>query len=73
MFLSAVTDINYIILGTPFFEKYIQNNIIQDFTMNFKHSVKDQPIIASFTTLFEKEFPFLFSYLSFNFKKGDIY
>ena len=31
--------------------------------MNFKQSFKDQPIIASFTTLIEKEFslPFIFT------------
>ena len=55
---SAVADIENYILRTPFFEKYIQNINIQDFTMNFKHFFNDQPTIASLTALFETNFPF---------------
>ena len=60
----AVADIKYNILGTPFFEKYVQKINNQDFTMNFKHSSIDQPANASFTTLVEKIFPFF----SFNYQ-----
>ena len=33
----AVAGKKYNILGTPFFEEYIQNIKIQDFTLQFKH------------------------------------
>ena len=33
----AVADIKCNILGTPFFEEYIQNINVQDFTLQFKH------------------------------------
>ena len=33
----AVADIKYNTLGTPFFEEYIQNKNIQDFTLQFKN------------------------------------
>ena len=57
----AVVDINYAILGVLFFDKYKQFIKILNFTMNFKHSFKDQPTTASFTTPIET-FPFLFCY-----------
>ena len=50
----AVADVKNNILGSPFFEKYIQIDNIQDFTMHFKHLFVDQPTIASFTTVIEK-------------------
>ena len=34
---SAVADKKYNILGTPFFEEFLQNTIIQDFTFQLKH------------------------------------
>ena len=49
---SAVVDIEKDILGTPFFDKNLQN--IQNFTMIFRHSFSDQTIIASSSTLIEK-------------------
>ena len=51
MVFFAVFDIKYSILGTPFFEKNKQNFKVQDFTINFQHSVKDQLTIACFITL----------------------
>ena len=33
----AVADVKYIILETPFFEKFIQTINIQDFTLHFKY------------------------------------
>ena len=47
---------------TPFSERHMQNFNIQDSTMNFKHSFKDQPKTVSFTTLIEKIFIF-FSFI----------
>ena len=64
-----VFDINYFILGTPPFEKFIKNINIQDSTMNFKHSSFDQTIKASFTTLIEKEL----SFFSFLYQKANVY
>ena len=49
-------------LGRPFFKNYTWNFIFQDFTMNLKHSLKDQSTTASFTTLIEKIFLF-FSFI----------
>ena len=46
----AVADIKYNILGTPFFEEYIQNINIQDFTIQFKEQPKDQRNTAKFYT-----------------------
>ena len=54
----AKADEKFIILGTSFFNKDVQNVTIHDFTMNFEISFKDQTIIDSFTTLIEKNFPF---------------
>ena len=58
----AVADIKYNILGTPFFEEFIQNLNIQDLTLQFKHHSKCQPSITKFTSLLSKDYPF-FSYL----------
>ena len=57
----AVADIKYNILGTPFFEEYIQNVIIQDFTLQFTHQSKDQPNTTKFFSLLSKDS----SYFSF--------
>ena len=54
--LLAVADIKYNILGTAFVDVYIQNIIIQDFTLQFKHHSKDQPNIAKFTSAFKRLF-----------------
>ena len=58
----AVADINYNILGTPFFEDNIQNINIQDFTLEFKYQSKTHPSYAKFTTLLSKDYPY-FSYI----------
>ena len=58
----AVADIIYNILGTPFFEDYIQNINIQDFTLEFKYQSKTHPNYAKFTTLLSKDNPY-FSYI----------
>ena len=56
---SAVADIKYNILGTPFFEDNIQNINIQDFTLEFKYQSKTHPNYAKFTTLLSKDYPYL--------------
>ena len=38
--LFAVANIKYNFFGTPFFEKYMQNIDIKDFTLQFKHQSK---------------------------------
>ena len=53
----AVADIKYNILGTPFFEEYIQNINIQDFTLQFKHQSKVYPNYTKFTSLLSKDYP----------------
>ena len=58
----AVADIKYNNVGTPFFEENIQNKIIQDFTIQFKHHSKVHPNYTKFTSLLSKEYPF-FSYI----------
>ena len=47
----AVTDIKYNILGSSFFDEYIQNINIQDFLLKFKYQCKDQPNTTKFTSL----------------------
>ena len=59
----VVAGINYIILGAPFFDKYVQNINIKGYTINFKYSFKDQPTIAFYTRSIEKDFAF-FSFFS---------
>ena len=59
---SAVADIKYNILGTPFFEDKIQNINIQDFTLEFKYQSKTHPNYAKFTTLLSEDYP-CFSYI----------
>ena len=49
----------YDIKSIPFFERYIQNISIPDFFMHFKRSFNDQPTIALFTTLIEKNLTFI--------------
>ena len=58
----AVADIEYNILGTPFFEDSIQNINIQDFTLEFKYQAKIHPNYTKFTTLLSKDNPY-FSYI----------
>ena len=53
----AVADIKYIILGTPFFEEYIQNIFIQDISLQFKHQSKDQPKTTKLTYLLSNDYP----------------
>ena len=42
----AVADIKCNILGTPFFEDYLQNKNIKDFTLQFKYQSKTHPKYA---------------------------
>ena len=58
----AVADIKYNILGTPFFEKNIQNINIQEFTLQFKHHSRVYPNYTKFTSLLSKDYPY-FSYI----------
>ena len=58
----ALAYIKYNILGTPFFEEYIQNIKIQDFTIQFKYQSKNQPNTIILTSLFSKDYPY-FSYI----------
>ena len=58
----AVADIKYNILGTPFFEEYIQKLKIQDFTLQFKHQSTQHPNLTKFTSLLSKDYPY-FSYI----------
>ena len=67
----AVADIEYNILGTPFFEDNIQNINIQDFTLEFKYQSKIHPNYAKFTTLLSKDYPH-FSYIYRNSSKTQI-
>ena len=58
MIPSAVTGIKHKLLRTMILEEYFQIFNIQEYTLNFKHSFSDQPTVASFTRLIEKNFPF---------------
>ena len=58
----AVADIEYNILGTPFFQEYIQNINIQDFTLQFKYQSNDQSNTTKITSLLSKDYPY-FSYI----------
>ena len=58
----VVADIEYNIIGTPFFEEFIQNINIQDFEVQFKHQSKDEPNITKFTSPLSKDYP-NFSYI----------
>ena len=60
--LFAVADIKYNILGTPFFEEYIQNINIQDSTLQYKSQSKNHLNLAKFTTLLSTDYPY-FSYI----------
>ena len=39
----AVADLKYNVLGSPFFQEYIQSINIEDFTLQFNHHSKDLP------------------------------
>ena len=54
----AVADGQYKILGTPFFEENIQNRIIQDFTLQFKHQSTVYPNYTKVTSLLFKDYPY---------------
>ena len=58
----AIADIKYNILGAPFFEDYLQNMNIQDFTLQFKHQSTVHPNYTKFTSLLSKDYPY-FSYI----------
>ena len=55
----AVADIKYNILGTPFFEKNIQSIDIQNLTMQFTQAHQTCPNNTKFTTITEKDYPFV--------------
>ena len=69
MITFVVTENNFNILRTPFFEKYKQNISIQDFTLIFRQSFNYQPTFVTFTTLIEKNFPFSSFFYQINSKK----
>ena len=69
----AVADIIYDFLEILFFEKFSQKINIQDFTVIFNYFSKDQPAIASFTTLIEKNFPSFSIFSPVHFKKPILY
>ena len=54
----AVADIEYNLIGTPFFNRNTQKNQFQVFSRNFKYSFNGQPTTACLTTLIEKNLPF---------------
>ena len=54
----VVADIRYNAIWTRIFEKKIQKIKIQDFSMNFKNAIKDQPIIAPPPPFLKRNFPF---------------
>ena len=56
----AVADIKHNILGKPFFEEYIQNINIQDFTLQYKHQL--YPNYTKITSHLSKDHPY-FSYI----------
>ena len=56
--LFAVADIKYDIVATTFFEEYIQNINIQDFTLQFKHQSTVHPNYTKFTSLLSKDYPY---------------
>ena len=58
----AEADIKFNILGTPFFEKFIQNINIQEFTLQFKCQTTVFPDYTKFTSLLSKDYPY-FSYI----------
>ena len=64
--LFAVGDIKYNILGTPFFEEYIQNIDLQDFTLQYKHQSTQHPNLTKFTSILSKDYP----YFSYNYRNN---
>ena len=54
----AVADIKYSILGTPFFEEYIQNINILDFLLQFKHQSAVHPHYTNSTSVLSKNYPY---------------
>ena len=54
----AEADIKYNILGTPFFEAYLQNINIQDFTVQLKHQSTVHPIYTKYRSLSSKDYPY---------------
>ena len=58
----AVADIKYNFLDTPFFEEYIQNINIQDFTLQFKYQSTVHANYTKVSSLLSKDYPD-FSYL----------
>ena len=66
---SVVADIEFVFIGTSFFQEKFKIFTIQDFNLSFKHSFKDQSTTGSFTTLKEKIFPCFFVNYQINLKK----
>ena len=67
----GVVDDKHKVLGTPFFENFRQNNNNQDFTMNFKQLLNDQPQLLFLPDFLF--FSFLFIYLPNKFRKANIF
>ena len=58
----AVADMKNNILRTPFFEEFIQNINIEEFTLHIKHQSKVCPNYTKITSLSFKDYPH-FSYI----------
>ena len=69
MILFALADNEKNSFGTPFFGKYTQKVISQDFIMNCKRSDNDQPAFGFFTALIENHFTFFSFKYQINAKK----
>ena len=54
----AVADMKYNFLGTLFFEENIQNLIIQDITLQFKHQSTVHPNNTNFTSVLSNDYPY---------------
>ena len=60
--ILAVADIKYNFPNTPFFEEYIHNFNIQDFTLQFKHHSKVHSNHTKYLSVLSEDYPY-FSYI----------
>ena len=58
----AVANIKYNILGTPFFQKNIQNEDFQQNIMTYKEHHPNLPTKTHFSTFTEKDYPYIHLY-----------
>ena len=69
--LLAVADIKYNFPNTPFFEEYIHNFNIQDFTLQFEHHSKVHPNHTKITSVLSEDYPY-FSYINWTNSRTEI-